>query len=266
MQDANSVINVLIIDDEEEACDNLKNILSQYIDSNISVVGAAHNTVEGEELINKFNPDAVFLDIEMPEENAFEFLERIHPFDFDIVFITAYDEFAIKAFRLNAIDYILKPIDIDDLANAIQKLKDRIYYKHYVQSNARQVSVLKQISNKELQHKLTLRSLNQLEIVDFKDIYSIEGQGSYCKISFNKAGVQKEIITSFIIADYEDVLPAELFYRVHKSYLVNCLQIEKILINGSYSVVLKSNEHIPVSRRRYNDFINFLKENNFYSV
>src|SRR4051812_32436582 len=117
-------MRVLIIDDEQEACDNLKNILSEYIDSNIHVLRTANDTIAAQWLITELNPDAIFLDIDMHNENAFEFLQRIYPYNFEIIFVTAYDEFAIKAFKLNAIDYILKPINIDELTNAIIKLRE----------------------------------------------------------------------------------------------------------------------------------------------
>src|ERR1043165_6987188 len=106
-QPAVNALKVLIVDDETEACRNLQNILSKYIDCNIQVAGVAHNTVEAERLVRLHNPDAVFLDIEMPEENAFDFLQRIYPYSFEVIFITAYDEYAIKAFKLHAMDYLL---------------------------------------------------------------------------------------------------------------------------------------------------------------
>src|ERR1700689_5825299 len=125
MPSDNALLNVLIVDDEMEACDNLKNILMEYVDKEINIAGIANNTREAEAQINNFLPDAVFLDIEMPNENAFHFLSRISPFGFEVIFVTAYDEYAIKAFKLNAVDYILKPISIAELTAAVQKLKEK---------------------------------------------------------------------------------------------------------------------------------------------
>ena len=257
-------IKALVIDDEKEACDNLINILHEYITPDINIIGIANDTAEAELLINELNPDAVFLDIEMPGENAFQFLSRMHPHSFDIIFVTAYDEFAIKAFKLNAVDYILKPICIEELGEAIVKLRERISYRQFVKFSDHQINAVKQIANKEPPRKITLKSLNHVDVVDFKDIYSIEGLGSYCKIFYNKSGANKEITTSNIIAYYEEILPADLFFRVHKSFLVNCMHIKDIIFGDNYSVVIKTLEHIPISRRRYGAFINFLKENNFY--
>jgi two-component system, LytTR family, response regulator len=262
----NSVINVLIIDDEKEACDNLENILTQYIDSSINILGVANDAAEAEELIKQTKPDAIFLDIEMPGENAFQFLERIYPYDFEIIFVTAYDEFAIKAFKLNAVDYVLKPVNIDELNDAVARLKEKVCYKHILKHNDQQISALRQIINKEEPQNITLKLLNHLVVVDFRDIYSLEGQGSYCKISINKDGKNKEVVSSSTLSYYEEILPPGLFYRVHKSYLINCMQISEIVADDNhYYILLKNKEKIPISRRRHSDFIRFLKENSIYS-
>ncbi len=110
MPATNEIIKVLIVDDEKKACSNLRSILSEFVDVKINVAGIAHSGVEAGRLVSEVSPDAIFLDIEMPNENAFEFLARISPFNFEVIFVTAYDEYAVRAFRLNAIDYILKPI------------------------------------------------------------------------------------------------------------------------------------------------------------
>jgi two-component system LytT family response regulator len=264
--DKDSEIKLLIVDDEKKACDNLQAILSRFIDSKVNIVGVANNTIEAERLISVQNPDAVFLDIEMPGENAFQFLERINPYRFEIIFVTAYDEFAIRAFKLNAIDYILKPIDIDDLATAIFKLRDRIYYKSLVEQGTYQIDTLKQIVKKEQPSKIILKSANNIEVVDFNDIYSFEGMGSYCNITFNSGGDVKEITGSYSISFYEELLPKSFFYRVHKSYLINCKQIENIVSDGDHYVILKNEDEIPISRRRYGPFLDFLKENKFYNA
>jgi two-component system LytT family response regulator len=253
------------VDDEIEACDNIISILSEFIKSNISIVGVAHDTNEAESLINKFNPDAVFLDIEMPGENAFQFLERIHPHKFEIIFITAYDEFAIKAFKQNAIDYIMKPVNIEEFTEAVSKLRDKLLYKYFVGNNEQQRLVLKQIANKERSSKIVFKTLNHIEVVDLGDIYSLEGRGNYCCVSFNKLGVIKEVITSYSLSFYEDLLSAD-FYRVHKSHIINCRHVYDVQSNDNYCVILANKAEIPISRRRYSGLINFLKQNNFYSA
>ncbi len=258
-------LKLLIVDDEQEACDNLNNILTQYVSTNIEIAGIAHDTQQAELLISHRKPDAIFMDIEMPVENAFRFLERIpHPYDFEIIFVTAYDEFAIRAFKLNAVDYIQKPICIEELENAMIKLQDRINYRRLA-GTTDHLGILKQVINKEHPQRITLRSLNHIEVVDFKNIHFIEGQGSYCKICYTAQGSVKEITTSNIIAHYEDLLPPLMFFRVHKSYLVNCMHVTGIVKQDNYHVQLTNGAKIPVSRRRYPSLIAHLMENNFYS-
>src|SRR5579872_2150289 len=115
-------LKVLIVDDERKACINLRNLLLTYVDKDINIAGIASDTHDAYTQIIKHTPDAVFLDIEMPNENAFHFLERIGPVDFEVVFVTAFDEYAVRAFKLNALDYILKPISVSELRNAHAKL------------------------------------------------------------------------------------------------------------------------------------------------
>ena len=261
----NTKFSVLIVDDEKEACTNLKNMLLEYVDSGINIVGIAHNTSEAEKQIIKLAPDAVFLDIEMPNENAFHFLDRISPFNFEVIFVTAYDEYAVRAFKLNAIDYILKPISIIELKNAYQKLKDRIKYKNIIANNITSYNDLSnQAINKVKNQKITLKEGNSIEVIDFKDIYFVEAQGSYSRILFLKNNTTKEIIMSSALSEYEELLPAELFYRIHKSYLINCAHVKKILKDDISQVVIKDNITLPISRRRFPLLLDFLKRNDFY--
>lgn len=256
-------IKILIIDDEREACENLMHLLSEYGATDIDIMGMAHDTVAAERLISELKPDVVFMDIEMPDENAFQFLERVHPINFELVFVTAYDEYAIRAFKLNAIDYILKPICIDEIEGTISKLRERMGYKAINNDAAHQLKTLKQIAQKEPQNKIVLRALNNIEVVDLRNISYIEGKGSYCKVFFNKEESIHEITMSTIISEYEEMLPKDVFYRIHKSYMINCNHISKITHDHQYEVILKNNIAIPVSRRRHADFIAFLKQHNF---
>jgi len=251
-------LKVILVDDEPEASRNLKAIISEYIDENIQILAIAGNTAEAEKLIKQHQPDAVFLDIEMPNENAFQFLERISPVNFEVVFVTAYDEYAIKAFKLNAVDYILKPISMSELQNAVTKLKDRVKYKHIAsQSDFGEIS--KQITNKQKVNRITLKDNNNVELVSFKDLLYVEAFGKYSKVFFLKNNHINDILTSYAISDYEELLPTDLFYRVHKSFLINCGQIKQIHKDDSSSLSLNYSITIPISRRRFSSLLDFLK-------
>jgi two-component system LytT family response regulator len=260
MANSETPLSVLLVDDEIEACRNLKSILLEYVDPNINIVGVAHSTAEAEKQLQLHNPDAVFLDIEMPNENAFQFLERVSPIHFEVVFVTAYDEYAIRAFKLNAVDYILKPISITELANAVVKLKDRLRFKSIINTGNNDFSeVSKQISTKTKLNRITLKGNNNVELVSFKDIIYVEAFGKYSKVFFLKNNGVVDILTSYAISDYEELLPSEIFYRIHKSFLINCAHIKQIHKDDSTSLTMNYNITIPVSRRRFSSLLEFLQ-------
>jgi len=258
-------INVLIVDDEMGACENLKNILDEYGGGGVNILGTANSTKEAEELIERMNPDAVFLDIEMPIENAFQFLERVSPVPYEVIFVTAYDEYAVRAFKLSAVDYILKPISITELVGAMKKLRERIEYKKLISSVPTSYSDIgRMVSSKTKSQKITLRDANNIEVVDFKNILFIEAQGSYSKVLFVKNNSTKEKVMSVSLSDYEELMPSELFYRIHKSYLINCQHVKNIIRDDIGQVVINHEYTLPVSRRRFGPLLEFLKNNDYY--
>jgi len=265
MHSDHALLNVLIVDDEMEACTNLKHMLREYVDKEINIVGIANNTREAEAQIISFSPEAVFLDIEMPNENAFHFLSRVSPFNFEVIFVTAYDEYAIRAFKLNAVDYILKPISITELTEAVQKLKEKIRYKHILSENAvSYTEISNQVNNKAKSQRITLKDNNSIEVVEFRDIFFVEAQGSYVRILFLKGNETREIILSGSLTDYEELMPSDLFYRIHKSYLINCIHVKKILKDEYSQVVIRDVFTLPISRRRFAPLLQYLKNNDYY--
>ncbi len=257
-------ISVLIVDDENKACTNLKNMIHNYVDETLNVVGFAHNTQEASEMLKKLNPDAVFLDIHMPHGNVFEMLENFSERNFQVIFVTAYDEYAIKAFRLNALDYILKPISLAELKNAVQRLKEKIAYKRIVEDDKLLYADLNnQITNKQTQSNITFKGTNSIEIVNFKDIYFVEAHSSYSRIVFIKDKQSKEMTMSNPLSEYEEILPENMFFRAHKSYLVNCARIKRIENRENHIIILSNDMELPVSRRRYGVLLDFLRQNKY---
>ncbi|KAA5534853.1 response regulator transcription factor [Taibaiella lutea] len=253
-------LKVIIVDDEPTACNNLKNTLLQHIDRNIDICAIAHNTEEATYYIQQYKPDALFLDIEMPAENAFHFLERIYPFDFEIVFVTAFDEYAVRAFKLNAIDYILKPISITEIRQATDRLLEKIVYKKLTEERSTEYKELvAQMTGNYEPKKIFLKELNNIVAVAFADIYFIEAMGSYSKLNFLRDGKEQQIVMSHSIAEYEDLLPKDVFFRIHKSYLINCRYIKKVTKDHYVSLEINDTYHIPVSRRRYPFMLEFIK-------
>lgn len=251
-------ISLLIVDDEKKACSNLQGLLHNYIDSELNIVGQANNTNEAEDMIRLYRPDAIFLDIEMPNENAFHFLQRITPFPFEVVFVTSYDEHAIRAFRLNALDYILKPVSIDELETAVNKIKEKVRYKKLFGQQDTSLPQMQQYTG-DTCNRIVLRETNGIEIVGFEDIYYVEAQSSYARICFRKNDKTRYTVVSNPLSDYEELLPSRHFQRVHRSFLINCAQIERISMEEPRTVLLKNGCHIPISRRRFNHVLEFLK-------
>jgi two-component system LytT family response regulator len=252
-------LNIIIVDDEIEACNNLRNILLRDVDPGINIMGIAHDTAHAEMLINQHKPDALLLDIEMPNENAFSFVQRLSPVDFEIIFVTAYDEYAVRAFRLNAIDYILKPVNTPDLAAAISKLKERIRYKTTLQRPVYE-AVSRQMNSHSKPRLICLRDVNSVEVVDFKDLLFIAAKGSYSQVVFLKDEQVKQTVMSISVAEYEELLPADQFYRIHKSYLVNGMHIKQIIKDGSQIIAAGNRFSLPVGRRRHSGLLTFLQQ------
>jgi two-component system LytT family response regulator len=252
-------MNVLIVDDEKEACDNLSRILTEFVDDSINIIGTANNTIEASEKIEKLKPDAIFLDIEMPNENAFQFLQRIFPVDFEIIFVTAYDEYAIRAFKLNAVDYILKPINIEELSRAVNKLSERLTLKRLV-NNYNLEELSNWMGSKDKQQQIVVRNKHEFEVIPFSNIIFLKAMGSYCSICFyNKSGEERSLVASRSIAEYEELLPPEDFFRVHKSFIANCRYVRSVIRDDQAYVSLSNGDQLPVGRRRYTELLNFLK-------
>jgi two-component system LytT family response regulator len=260
-----SQLRIVIVDDEEDACNNLQYMLNTCAADRLHIAGIAHDTQQAQQLIEQHTPDAVFLDIEMPRENAFRFLQRIAPLQFDVVFVTAYDDFAIQAFQLNAVNYLLKPVSPAEIRNTLERLMERKQLRrlHY-DPNYRELG--DHIGDRRLPDKIVLKENTDVEIVAFTDILFLEAMGSYSKIYFLRAGLVKTKTLSNNIAGYEAIFPQHLFYRIHKSYLVNCSHLSRILKEEQVYVVIKKEFTLPVSRRRYTDMLSFLKEHNFYAA
>jgi len=254
-----NALRILIVDDEPEACESLRTAI-ETTSTNVELTGTAHNTRDAEMLINEHKPNVVFFDINMPGENAFQFLERIPEYNFEIVFVTAYDHFAIRALKLNAIDYLLKPIDATELTEALKKLEDRVHRNILMQGMMSINEVTDEAARKAPPTKITFRDLNATEIVELCDLYYIEAKGSYSHVVFQKHSTDKHLLVSHPISEYEDILPGDIFCRIHKSYLVNGSHIRQIR-KEDYTVNIADKYKLPVSRRRYADVVTFIRSN-----
>ncbi|MBL7713274.1 MAG: response regulator transcription factor, partial [Chitinophagaceae bacterium] len=202
------IIKAIIIDDEYEACLNLKNIIENYVRMpQLQIAGMAQDTADAERLIAAEAPDVVFIDIDMPSEDAFAFLERIAPVPFEVIFITAYDEYAIQAVKIHALDYILKPVSITEVRSAIEKLVDKFSRQGVPDAAAaRQDKAV-------VPQTLKLRTTRTLDIVAVADIVFLEARGAYSYFYTVTDGIVKEIMVSRPIAQFQEILLKSSFFR-----------------------------------------------------
>lgn len=248
------MINTIIVDDEQHSCKILAALLEKNCPE-IKVLAACTNVIEGLQAIRELNPDLVFLDVEMPRMNGFEMLEQLSSVHFHLIFVTSYDAYALKAIRFSAIDYLLKPVDREELQKAVQKVVQRI--------EAPLPEQLKIILEK-MQHphaiatKIALPTMEGLQMITVDSIISCEANDNYTTIILRN---KKKIVVSCTLKNIEDLLEDYSFIRVHRSYLVNLDEIEKyIKADGGY-LVMSDGSHIYVSRNKKEELMKKLLSN-----
>ena len=240
--------NAIIVDDEAHCVSALMEDLKKYCPQ-IHITGTCNSAKEAMLTIKKQKPDLVFLDIEMPWMNGFEMLEIMEEINFDIIFVTAYDKFAAKAFRLSAIDYLLKPIDSNDLKEAIEKYFNKKEHKH---KNIKIENLLHNIKQPEHQQKIALPNRDGYEFVALAQILYIEARGSYTNIVLTN---NNKILVSKTLGDIEELLPEEIFLRIHHSTLINQNHVTHFIrTDGSY-VIMTNGEKLIVSRARKDEVL-----------
>ncbi len=243
------MIKILIIDDEVDACDILKILIDRHIPSE-KELRVCYGPANALQQIKEFAPTLLLLDIEMPSMNGFDLLNRVADWNFDVIFTTAYDKYAIKAIRFSALDYLLKPIDIIDLQNAINRhiIKKELQPKQKHQLVNNLINNLRQKDQSNF--KLALTTMEGVFFFEPKDIVRLEGEGNYTRFFFAN---HKPILISHTIKEYEDILFDFDFLRVHKSHLVN-KKFVKQLDNEGF-LLLTDGSHIGVSRRKKEDIM-----------
>ena len=244
-------IRTIIIDDEEGARESLHNILNRYFDD-VEVVAKAPNIDEGEAQIQLHSPDLVFLDIEMPFGNAFDLLERFEDFDFDIIFITAYDQYAIQAIKFSALDYLLKPIDPDDLKAALDRYRARREQKHANGGEAYNALLQNLGNEKKVPTRVGIPESDGVRFVAIDDIVRCESDGNYTIIFLKD---KSKILSSKTLGDYETLFQPNDFFRIHRSHLVNMPHIKKYVKGEGGYVIMSDESEVEVARRKKNDFL-----------
>lgn len=252
------LLNAIIVDDEEFARSSLYFLLQENCE-NVNIVGIAKSVKEARLLLEESNIDLIFLDIAMPGENGFELIPSALKHHARVVFTTAYDQYALRAIKANALDYLLKPIDIDELkATVVKATNDTMLNKLSIQLQSEQLNNLAdQMTERSEIRKLSLpNGQGVYTLVDFDDIVNIEADSNYSV--FYLMGKEK-ITVAKVLKEYEEILPPNKFVRVHKSSIINLDYLTEYNSKNGLEVALKNGIKIAVSRRRASEFADKIK-------
>lgn len=237
------VYNAIIIDDEKFCRETLKYEIERSCPE-IQIVDMCENAEKGKEAIEQFQPDLVFLDIEMPYMNGFEMLESMDHIPFKVIFTTAYDQFAIKAIKVNALDYLLKPISKDDLTSAVERFRKQNNTSE--QTHIR--NLLKEVTAQDVsQKRIGLPTSDGIEMVEISHIIHVKADNNYSEFHLESG---KCIIISKTLKQVDLNLNSELFLRIHQSHLINLSHIQKYQKGSGGSVIMSNGDVLPVARNK----------------
>lgn len=235
------MISALIIEDEVNNREYLRRMLGRFTD--ISVSGEAGDAEEGVRLIRDVRPDLVFMDIEMPGASGFECLERVRDLNFEIIFVTAYDHYALNAIKFSALDYLLKPVNATELEVAIGKAKHKISDKT---ENLRLKNLLESQAG-QFPRQLALSSAERVEFVSVEDIVRCRGENNYTRFHLTDG---REILVSQTLGEYEQILGEHHFLRVHQSHLVNIRQIQTFVKGDGGYLKMTDGSSVPLAKSK----------------
>ena len=245
-------ISAIIIDDEKKSRTSLLQKLQDYCPV-VEIVGEAGNGSAGKELIESLNPDLVFLDIVMPRMNGFEMIASLSHRGFEIIFTTAYNQYAIQAIRCSAFDYLLKPVDIEDLRNAVQKISVKIATSG---TEERLKVLLQNLSNeKQRSKRIVIPVTEGLLYINVDDIIHLEASSNYTFVYFLH---EPRLVACRTLKEFEEMLPALVFFRIHHSHIININAIKKITKEEGSRVELTNGNVVDISRRRKDEFLKML--------
>jgi two-component system LytT family response regulator len=240
----------VIIEDEERSTIVLQNLLETYCPE-VEVVGTARSVQDGIKTVNALQPDVLFLDVQIVGGTGFDILEKLTHVRVSVIFTTAYDHYALKAFKFSAIDYLLKPIDIDELKQAVKKVTAP---NQQAEDEYKIKNLLSNIKNPSEDPVLLVSTLEAVEFVRIREIIRCEAQGAYTQLILKDT---KSVMVSKVIKEFEFLLQEYGFYRVHQSHLINLREVRKYVKSENY-LLMRDGAQIQLARSRKDDFFNVL--------
>lgn len=246
-------LRILLVDDEPPCRDALR-IFLQSNCPDAHVVGEASSITQATALIPQTDPDLLLLDVEMDDGTGFDLLDRFPQPDFQVIFTTAHDEFAVRAFRYSAVDYLLKPVDPDELTAAVRRASQ----PGDAAARQRQLEQLRHNAAAGSFERITLNTGDGLVFIRTAEIMHLEANGNYCHVFLENG---ERHLAAQTLAAFEEILPSPPFFRAHQSHLVNTAFVRKLAKDEGDSLLMASKTVIPLARRRRESFIEMMKNN-----
>ena len=238
------MIRSILIDDERNSLETLRMELELNC-PDVEIIEACQGAEQGLDSIRRNDPDLVFLDIQMPMMNGFELLRQLPSVDFEVIFVTAFDNYSMQAIKVSAMDYLLKPVDGDELVKSVAKVRENIDLKR---SKEQVAFLLTNLSNEKTKFtKIALPTLKGLDFINVEDILHCTADGNYTHIRMVEG---EEYIISRTLSEFEEMLDNQMFFRTHKSHLINLSYIVQYLKGSGGQVILKGGTSVQVARAR----------------
>ena len=249
------MIRAILVDDEQAGIENLQLLIEKYYPSEIEIVGVATDMNEGVNQVNSKRCDLLFLDIEMPYGSGFALLDSVDKKDFEVIFVTAYDHHAIKAIKYAALDYLLKPVDIDEFKQAVANVQNKFGRKTTDQLQSEKYSLLLANLASNVSKRIALPSSDGLSIVKLDDIVRLEAAGSYTEVYTSEG---EKIVVSKNLKEFEELFPKDNFSRVHKSHLINIDFVKRFVKSDGGYLEMKDGTEVQVSRTKRENIFKLL--------
>lgn len=245
------MIKAIIVDDESRARRILKTLLEENY-KDVQVLGEAEDVPSAVKLIHATKPDLVFLDVEMPGYSGFELFDFLpDEINFEVVFATAYNQYAIKAIEVSAIGYLLKPIQLEELDKTIERVR-----KKQIHSISKSIAILKENNKAGKLNKIALPHVNGIAFEDISDIIYLKADGSYTQFVFQNRG---DILVSKKIKEYETILNADIgFFRPHRSFIINTQKVKEYVKSDGGYVIMNNGDQLSISRELKNQFLELM--------
>lgn len=245
------LLKAILVDDELSSLQNLQQKIAEFC-PDIKVVATPNKPEEAIFLIRHHKPDVIFLDIEMPRMNGFRMLEELREIDSEIIFTTAYNHYAIDAIRISAFDYLMKPVSVEDLQNAVARLMAR--HKRQTQEK---LSVLRKSlqENRSQEDRIAIPTGEGMEFINIKNIVRIESSSNYSKLHLLSG---QTVLVTRLLKDFEEMLLPYRFFRVHHSHVINLSYIQKYIRGEGGQVVMQNGDVIDVARRKKEEFLKLI--------